>query len=135
MNKWAWWNPYLPQTLLVSVALAYFGAAMTILFNGIFALFNLIVLIPLLLSVVGAFGIVNLRLWGYIIALISALLPFAIALFVIVSFDSYSFADYLNDAVFGRGIINTIFQVAIVALLVHPMSLGFVKSNFTKKLF
>ena len=135
MNKWAWWNPYLPQTLLVSVALAYFGVAITILFNGIFAIFNVLVLVPLLLSLIGAFGIVNLRWWGYIAALISAFLPFGLVLIVILGSNGYDFADYLNDSVFGPGIISTIFQIAIVALLVHPMSLAFVKSNFSKKLF
>ena len=133
MNKWSFWNPYLPQTLLISVGLAYLVLAAAVLFNGIFALFNLFILVPLLLSVIGAFGIANLRWWGYFAALTSALLPFGLAAIVIFSSNGYDFGDYLNDSVFGPGIINTIFQVTIVALLVHPMSLAFVKSNFSKK--
>ena len=134
MNKWAWWNPYLPQTLLVSVALAYFGLGITVLFNGILALTNLIVFIPLALSVVGAFGIVNLRMWGYIAALFSALLPFGLVILLIFTSD-ITFADYLDTAVFGPDLINTIFEVVIVALLVHPMSLDYVRNNFQKKIF
>lgn len=135
MNKWAWWNPYLPQTLLVSVALTYFSLGATILFSGLLSILNPYVLLPTLFGLAGAVGIVNLRIWGYIMALISALSPFGIALFAILTFENYTFRDYLNQYIFSDRIISTVFQIAIVALLVHPMSTGYVKNNFSKKMF
>ena len=133
MNKWSWWNPFLPQTLLISVALAYIGFAFTVILQGILVFSDPFVLLPTALSVLGAFGIVNLRWWGYILSLISSLLPFGLVILAIL-FSDLTLAAYLRVAVFGPGLISTIFQIALVALLVHPMSWSFVKSNFSKKL-
>ncbi len=56
----------------------------------------------------GAFGIANERRWGYVLALLAAIIPLVLVIAV---------AGFL-----GAGILGVLFQVALVALLVHPRS-------------
>jgi hypothetical protein len=130
MKKFVWINHYLPQTLQVAVMLGYISAAFSVLLYGI-TNFSPIFMLLIAVTVLGSFGIANIRWWGYILALISAILPFALPLFFIV-FGTYKFGDYVSDSLLGTNIISTIFNVAFLVLLVHPMSLNYVKRNFEK---
>lgn len=131
MNKFVWLNPYLPQTLQISVQLAYFRVAFAILFSGIMGLLDPISILVLGGTVLGAFGIANVRWWGYILSIIFAFLPFAIGIFFTIAYGE-SIVSYFTSLFSGRLIISTIFDIAIVALLLHPESRSYVKSNFEK---
>jgi hypothetical protein len=134
MNKFVWLNPYLPQTLQISVIIAYFSAAFSLLgflFPFMGGRLSLIEIIVMGLAVLGAFGIANLRWWGYIIALFVAFLPFVLGIVGSFVFD-YTIFEYLASLIAPRNLISTIFNIAIVALLVHPMSRDYVKRNFEK---
>ena len=60
-------------------------------------------------SIAAGYGIANERKWGYGLGVAMALLPFALII--------ANRANPLNG-----GIINLLFEVALVALLLHPMS-------------
>lgn len=130
MQRWVWTNPYLPQTLQISVVIAYFSAVIQILFTGVLGL-NVFLFGIIGLTVLGAFGVANLRWWGYIISVVMAILPFVLDL-MIVTANGDSLGKYFASLFLGPNIINTIFQIAILALLIHPMSWHYVKQNFEK---
>jgi hypothetical protein len=56
------------------------------------------------------FGIANERKWAYFLGIVVALLPFVVAFW----FDGNPFS--------GMDIITLMFQIALVALLLHPQS-------------
>ena len=60
-------------------------------------------------SVAAGYGIANERKWGYILGVAMALLPFVLTIAYRGSFLS-------------GGVINLLFEVALVALLLHPQS-------------
>lgn len=130
MNKWVFINPYIPQTLQAVVYLTYFNIAFTVLFFGLKVLFNPIVLGYYILMFLGAFGIANVRWWGYIIASVFALWPFAMYFYNLAISDDK--ASYLFSIIGFPNTITVVIQIAIVALLFHPMSRDYVKRNFEK---
>jgi hypothetical protein len=100
-------NQMQPQTLQIAVFLLYMDA-----FFG--ALNGLQYSAPLLLLTAaaagfGGYGIANEQKWGYGLGLLAALAPFLIRF-------------YYGAPLLGFSIISTLFEVALVALLVHPMS-------------
>jgi hypothetical protein len=56
----------------------------------------------------GAFGIASERRWGYVLALLAAIIPLVLVIAV--------------AGLLGAGLLGLIFQIALVALLVHPRS-------------
>ncbi len=110
MERRRFLNPAQPQTLVIAVYLLYFHA--------VFLLFDLLRLgiFPILyvLSVVGAavagYGIANERKWGYGLGIAMAFLPFALRFF------------FLGNPVEGSNILSLMFEIALVALLLHPQS-------------
>jgi len=105
-DQWKWVNQFQPQTLYLATILCYVDAVFG-LFNG-FYLLNLVIIACLAL---GGFGIANEKRWGYAVGVIGAVLQVVVLL-----------------AIFGVGaftslvIISLGFDVALVALLLHPMS-------------
>lgn len=132
-NKWVWTNPYLPQTLQISVLIGYF--------HGFFALIGLIMprifggytsfgWLLIALGVLGSFGVANVRLWGYFISLVAAILS-------LITFNGIVTRpiplDVFFDALVSRdNLLNLMFQLATIALLLHPMSRNYVKKHFEK---
>ncbi len=106
MEQRRWVNQTQPQTLQIAVLLLYFNGIITLVFGGLFVPFFALIAIG---SIVAGYGIANERKWGYILGVGMALLPFALIL-----------AARGNP--FGGGILNLIFEVALVALLLHPQS-------------
>lgn len=103
-----WINHSLPQTLGNAVILLYINAAFTFLFGGFAS--------PVLLAVaagsaVAGWGIANENKWGYQLGLVMAFLPFALR-----------FAVGGLDGVLGTGIISLMFEILLVALLLHQDS-------------
>ena len=98
METRRWTNPSQPQTLQIAVFLLYINAVFMVLGGALGAPFYLLLAAGL---VVSGFGIANERRWGYILGLICAG-----ALLLRFTF----------------GIIGLMFNVALLALLLHPQS-------------
>ena len=110
MNDVKWVNQFQPQTLVIATIICYIDAV----FGLIFGVISTSVIVALLVIVglgAGGFGIANEKRWGYVLAVIAAILQLG-SLLVIFGFDVFR----------GTIIINLIFDAALVALLLHPMS-------------
>ena len=102
-------NPAQPQTLLIAVYLLYLHA--------VFLLFDLLRLgiFPRLyvLAVVGGlaagFGIANEKKWGYGLGIVMGIFPFALRF-------------YYSGSPLGGNLLTLMFEIALVALLLHPQS-------------
>ncbi|MDQ1429999.1 MAG: hypothetical protein QOF40_601 [Actinomycetota bacterium] len=101
-----WVNQFQPQTLYMATILCYVDAVFG-LFNGI-GLLNLVIIVCL---GAGGFGIANEKRWGYAVAVTGAVLQVAV-LFAIFGFGVFT----------STAIISLLFDGALVALLLHPMS-------------
>jgi hypothetical protein len=99
-----WTNPSQPQTLQIAVFLLYINAAFTLLFGGLASIYGLITIVG---GVAGGLGIAQEKRWGYWVGLGVALIPFA---FII----AYGLS--------GTSLITLMFEIALVALLLHPQS-------------
>jgi len=132
MNQRIWVNSRQPQTLYISQLLMYFNGILAILFNrlkliGNVSLFGSVILgsVVILLITVGmiasAYGIANERKWGYRLGVVSALGPFVITLAIATS-------SGIGDALAQP--ISLMFDVALVALMLHPMSTSYQKIWF-----
>jgi hypothetical protein len=112
-------NPAQPQTLQIAVFLLYINAAFTL-----FAAFRLggrvnlgimhadarlVFLVIAAAGIFAGFGIANERKWGYGLGIVMAFLPFTL-----------NFLAYGNP--FSSDLLSTMFEIALVALLLHPQS-------------
>ena len=109
MNDYRWFNPTQPQTLQIAVMLCYISAVFAFL-GGAFATgLGLLIMVGL---VGGAFGVANEKKWGYSLAVGVAALQ--VILYVVFAgtdvFESFNL------------LISFVFDVALLLLLVHPMS-------------
>jgi uncharacterized membrane-anchored protein YitT (DUF2179 family) len=116
METRRWTNPTQPQTLQIAVFLLYFNAVFYALFGGFRSPFGLAFIAG---SAAGGFGIANEKRWGYNLGLVMSFLPFVLR----IAFGGVG-------AIFGASIINTMFEIALVALLLHPQSREYQKIWF-----
>jgi len=117
MSERRWFNANLPQTLYIAQFLLYIDAffmALGVLFGGGLGLIGIVALTA---SVYGAYGIANEQKRGYQVAIIAAFLPLALRLLLFL-FGVESFGFVLTSG----NVLNVIFQYALIALLLHPMS-------------
>lgn len=107
-----------PQTLQIATILLYWNAVLGFLFFFLLhgAANRLFSLLLVLADALGGYGVANARRWGYTTAVVAAALPF-IGLFV-------------GRSILAGGLINLIFEIALVALLLHPMSRAYTKIWF-----
>ncbi|HEX5613522.1 MAG TPA: hypothetical protein VFZ83_00045 [Acidimicrobiia bacterium] len=106
MNELRWFNPSLPQTLQIGVLLLYL--------NGFFAIFaGAYGLLFAIGFVGGAVGIASEKKWGYSVGVATAAAQVLLLFVVFGLFDVFSDVSLL---------IRLMFDGALVALLVHPMS-------------
>jgi hypothetical protein len=106
-----WFNPSQPQTLQTGVLLCYLNAFFTLIFE-VFGGAGFLALLIVIGLTAGAYGIANEKRWGYVLAVSAASLH---VLMYLVFFGS--------DVITNVGLlINFCFDVALVILLVHPMS-------------
>jgi hypothetical protein len=124
-----WYNPRLPQTLVISQFLLYFNAFWLLLslvgagLNSrveLTLLGRLLLLGSLAVNVYGAYGIANELKRGYQVAVLAAFTPILSRL-VIVLLEGDLFGDLLLVLLPG-GVINAIFVYALIALLLHQQS-------------
>jgi hypothetical protein len=113
VNGYRWFDHHQPQTLQIATMLLYMHGIFALIFGALASALGLLVLV---VSVGGAFGMANSKKWGYVLALIAAFLPFLFRLAV----------DGLSGLV-GGDLITLMFDIALVALLVHPMSRSYQK--------
>ena len=106
MNQTRFLNQSQPQTLVIATVLLYL--------NGFFNLISFFRILPLvgIAMAVSGWGIANERRWGYALGVGAAITQ--VALYVLW-FGISSIFDGINA-------IGFIFDVALVALLLHPMS-------------
>ena len=107
VNQWKWVNQFQPQTLYMATILCYVDAVFGLIFGGLYLL-NLLIVGCL---AAGAFGIANEKKWGYAVAVGGAVLQVVLLLAV---FGVEVFTTLV--------IISFLFDAALVALLLHPMS-------------
>jgi hypothetical protein len=99
-----WTNPSQPQTLQIAVFLLYMNAVFTLLFGGLGSVYGLMMIAG---GVAGGLGIAQEKRWGYGVALAVALLPFVLI---------------IAGKALITGVIGLMFDIALVALLLHPQS-------------
>jgi hypothetical protein len=109
MQTRRWTNPTHPQTLQIAVFLLYINAVFEVLafLRSTWAFY----LAAALGGVAAGYGIANERKWGYGLGLAVALLPFILRVYL------FGLGNVLSTEPLGL-----IFEVALVALLVHPQS-------------
>ena len=110
VNQWKWVNQFQPQTLYMATILCYVDAVSGLIF-GVIATSVLAALVIIAALGAGGFGIANEKKWGYAVALAGAVLQL-VMLFLIFGIHVFT----------GTIIISLLFDVVLVALLVHPMS-------------
>lgn len=118
MEPRVWVNPRQPQTLYIAQLLLYFRGGLALLFGLLFGLsLSVFSLLFALGSVAGAFGIANERRWGYKLGVAVAALTLLASLLVL----RRGFDRLWGD------LIGLMFDIALVALLLHPLSRGYQK--------
>jgi hypothetical protein len=118
METRRWTNPTQPQTLQIAVFLLYINAVLLALLGGGLTSFIGIALVAG--GAAAGFGIANERRWGYHLGIAMAFLPFLLRL----AFNGV-------EGVLGGDIINLMFEIALVALLLHPHSREYQKIWFS----
>jgi hypothetical protein len=118
METRRWTNPTQPQTLQIAVFLLYINAVFLALLGG--GLTHPIGIALVAGGAAAGFGIANEKRWGYNLGLAMAFLPFAFRVLV-----------GGVDSILGGDIINLMFEIALVALLLHPQSRDYQKIWFS----
>ena len=91
-----------------------FWMALGVLFGGGLGLLGLIALAA---YVYGAYGIANEQKRGYQVAVVAAFIPLALRALVFMTGNAS-----LMFVLFSGNVLNVIFEYALIALLLHPMS-------------
>ncbi|HEY1281623.1 MAG TPA: hypothetical protein VGF22_18225 [Acidimicrobiales bacterium] len=108
-----WFNPSQPQTLQIAVWLLYFNAVGGLIFGSVYITLGVFLgLIALVGCGAAAFGIANEQRWGYLLGVAMALLQVLLIVAVVGILGLFK----------GVALISFLFAVALVALLLHPMS-------------
>ena len=114
MNTRVWVNPRQPQTLYIAQLLMYFQGGFSLVFTLLGArslgVYTLTIAVG---KVMAAFGIANERRWGYKLGVVVAVIPVALLLLLAVT-DTWR---WLWADAFGL-----LFDIALIALLLHPIS-------------
>ena len=110
MQQRRWLNPAQPQTLQIAVFLFYANSFFIILALLLNADLPLIYIGIFVGQVAAGWGIANEMKWAYYLGLAMAVLPFAIRFY------------YYSNPFSGTGLISLMFEIALIALLVHPQS-------------
>ena len=117
METRRWTNPTQPQTLQIAVFLLYINAVFTALLGGLGSIIGIALVAG---GAAAGFGIANEKRWGYNLGLAMAFLPFILR----IAFNGV-------EDIFGGSIINLMFEIALVALLLHPQSRDYQKIWFS----
>ncbi len=111
VNEHRWFNPHQPQTLQSAVILCYIEAVFGLLF-GVASRSVIVALFIIVGLAAGGFGIANEKKWGYGLAVAAAV---AQVLALLALFGASTFTTF-------GPLFSFMFDAALVALLLHPMS-------------
>ncbi|MHB8295198.1 MAG: hypothetical protein ACYDH5_11365 [Acidimicrobiales bacterium] len=114
MEQRRWLNTTQPQTLQIAVLLLYLTAVLSLVSGVLGSAIGPIGLVLAVAPAAGGYGVANERKWGYIVALVAAFVPFA--------FLALAVATVGIGGVLSTGLISLMFEIALVALLLHPQS-------------
>jgi len=103
-----WFPVHQPQTLQIAAILLYWSAFLGLISGLVVGGAGRYALILAVAEAAGAGGIANERRWGYVVALLAALIPLALIVGV--------------PSLLGESLLGVLFQIALVVLLVHPQS-------------
>jgi hypothetical protein len=122
MQRRRWLNQSQPQTLVIACFLLYFNAILVLLveLGTSFTALRGLDLIPIAAGVFGAYGIANERRWGYYLAIAVAFLPFILAALINSNHNPFG----------GAPPLTLVFEIALVALLLHTQSREYEKVWF-----
>lgn len=112
-------NQTQPQTLQIGVMLLYINAAFKLLGGAFFSLLGLVLVAAL---AAGGYGIANEQKWGYQVGVGAAFANLMLPLLF------FGIDTALENPLFLLGVI---FDVALVALLLHPQSREYQKIWFS----
>ena len=116
MEPRIWVNRNQPQTLYIAQLLLYFRGGVLLVFGLLLGAFLTVSsLVRAVGFVTAAYGIANERRWGYIVGVVVAALTLAGSLLEVIQ-------DINNLSRTFSQLIGLLFDVALVALLLHPMS-------------
>lgn len=130
MPQRRWYNPNVPQTLSIAQILLYLNGAFALL-DALTSrrgseLVRLLFLASAAAYAFGAYGIANEKKIGWQVGVAAAFSPFVIRFIDIQtaagSFFSFSEKIRYTLGLSSRGLLSVIFDVALIALLLHPMS-------------
>ncbi len=121
MQSRVWVNRNQPQTLYIAQLLLYFRGGYLLVFGLLLGSFLTVSsLIEAVGFVMAAFGIANERRWGYILGVVASSLALVASVLRVLE----DFADLSRT--FSQ-LIGLLFDVALVALLLHPMSRSYLQ--------
>ena len=114
METRVWVNPRQPQTLYIAQLLMYFQGGFSLVFAMLGArsltIYSLVIAVG---KVMAAFGIANERRWAYKLGVVVAAIPLVLVVLLAVTDTlGWLWAD----------VIGLMFNIALLALLLHPMS-------------
>jgi len=102
-------NPAQPQTLVIAVYLLYMNSAFLLFDLLRLGVFPLLFIGLIIAGIVAGYGVANEFKWAYGLALAVAFLPFALRM-------------YYTGSPFDTPILTLMFEIALIALLLHPQS-------------
>jgi hypothetical protein len=114
MQHVRWFPTDQAQTLQIAAVLLYWNAVLGLIAGLAIGGLGRLELLLIAFDVAGALGIANAKKWGYYVAIVAAVLP--LILLIILS------------SIFAANILSLIFQIALVVLLLHPYSRGYVRT-------
>jgi hypothetical protein len=118
MQRRRFMNPAQPQTLVIAVYLLYFDAAFLLFAMLVEGTFPPIYLALVVGGIAAGWGIANEFKWAYILGIVMAIAPFV-----------FRFIETGNPLA-APNLINLMFEIALVALLLHPQSRDYQKLWF-----
>ncbi len=110
MQQRRWLNPAQPQTLQIAVFLFYANSAFILLALLLNADLPILYVAIFAGQILAGYGIANEVKWGYILGIVMAVTPFAIRFY------------YYDNPFVGTGLLSLMFEIALIALLLHPQS-------------
>ena len=109
METRRWINQSQPQTLVIAVFLLYANAFFAVFDMLSYRFFAVLSLGIVAAAVAAGYGIANERKWAYYLGIAVAFMPFLLRL-------------YYGIGLLSGNVISLMFDIALVALLVHPQS-------------
>lgn len=129
MSERRWYNPRVPQTLAIAQILLYINAvflALDVLSRG--GRFGggtlgwLLAISGVVAYGFGGYGIANEQKVGYQVAIVASFLPLASRVLLVLTVPGASLLGDLDFILWQRNVLSVLFQYALIALLLHPMS-------------